>query len=267
MTQISKVPEHVVQCTKWEEQAKAGDADYQVLSVFVQSHAESERLHGTALAYALWLGYKYWNDCPVEIGINHDFDYIKWATAYSGKSAGMIPQYRRVGELFEDMRTGVVSVPRQVMLVNGRGDLILEHDISDPEGLEAPVPTEVVTDIYSPNVPMSKLLNSRSKARSEEGLTDTDWGMIFNPDVTVEEYRQFLLQEDEGYGWTPEPNRFHCWLDGYCIMVSEGGQTEAIVDSHGVNLEALEAGNPVALKAFDKIAKCLGLDNEYDSDF
>lgn len=264
MTQISKVPEYVVQCTEWEEQAKAGDADYQVLSVFVQTHAEKERLHGTALAYALWLGHKYWDECSVEIGVNYDFDYTAWAIAFSGKSEGMIPQYRRVGELFDDMRTGVVPVPERVMLVDGQGELVLEG----PEGKEDPAaPVEIITDIYSPSVPMSKLLISRSKARSDDGLTNTDWGMIFNPDVTVEKYRQFLLQEDEGYGRTPDPNRFHCWLDGYCILASEGGKTEAVVDTHGVNLEALEAGDPIVLKAWDKICRCLGLENDYDSDF
>ena len=267
MTEISKVPDHVAQCAQWEEQANAGNADYQVLSAFVQSHAESERLHGTALAYALWLGYKYWDQCPEEIGVKYDFDCIKWATAYSGKSENVIPQYRRVGELFEDMREGTVAVPEKVMLVDGRGDLILEHAVSDTDGLEEPVPIEVVTDIYSPNIPMSKLLISRSKARSDEGLTVTDWGMIFNPGVTVEQYRQFLLQEDAGYGWDDDPNRFRCWLDGHCILASEGGKTEAVVDAHGVNLEALEAGDPVALKAFDKICRCLGLENEYESDF
>lgn len=267
MTQISKVPDHVVQCTQWEEQAREGSADYQMLSVFVQSHAENERLHGTALAYALWLGYKYWDACPVEVGIKYDFDYTKWAMAFSGKSEGVIPQYRRVGELFEDMRVGTVPVPGRVLLVDGRGDLILEHDVGDPDGLEEPVPTEVITDIYSPNVPMSKLLISRSKARSDDGLTDTDWGMIFNPTVTVEDYRQFLLQEDEGYGYSSDPNRFRCWLEGFCIMASENGKTEAVVDTHGVNLEALEAGSLVALKAFDKVARCLGLENPYSGDF
>lgn len=261
MTEISKVPDHVVECTKWEKQASAGNADYQVLSAFVQSHAESERLHGTALAYALWLGYKHWNQCPKKIGIKYDFDWAKWAMAYSGKTENVIPQYRRVGELFEDMRVGTVAVPEKVMLVDGQGDLVLEDDEDNP------TPIEIVTDIYSPNVPISKLLISRSKARSDEGLTDIDWGMIFNPKVTVEEYRQFLLQEDGGYGWNDDPNRFHCWLDGYCIMAGEGGQTEAVVDSHGVNLEALEAGDPIALKAFDKICRCLGLENEYESDF
>ena len=194
MTQISKIPDHVVECTQWEQQAQEGNADYQILSVFVQSHAESERLHGTALAYALWLGYKYWDECPVEIGVTHGFDYTTWAMSFSGKSEGVIPQYRRVGELFEDMRVGVVPVPERVMLVDGEGDLVLEHDVSDPDGLEAPVPTEVITDIYSPNVPMSKLLISRSKARSDEGLTDADWGMIFNPAVTRKSLGSFCFR-------------------------------------------------------------------------
>lgn len=257
--EISKVPTHIVQCTQWEEQAKAGDADYQVLSVFVQQHAESERLHGTALAYALWLGHKYWDECPAEVGVKYDWDYTKWAMAYSGKPEGVISQYRRVGELFEDMQTGTVPVPEKVLLVDGQGDPVLETEDESP--------IEIVTDIYSPNIPMSKLLISRSKARSDEGLTETDWGMIFNPDVTVEKYRQFLLQEDDGYGWEPDSSKFRAWVDGYCVMVSERGMTEALVDAYGLNIEALEAGDVVVHKAYDKLCKCLGIDNEHASDF
>ena len=260
--QITKVPDHVVLCNTWEEQAEAGDADYQVLSAMVQRHVESERLHGVALGHALYLGYEHWDECPVEFGIQHDFDCDTWAVRYSGKNLGDVKQYKRVGELFHEMRTGVIPVPDRVLLVDGYGDIVLEKD----EGEEASHPVEIQPDIYAANLPHSKLLIGRKVARSDDGFTDTQWGALFNPDVTVEQFRN-LLGEDDRYGWDPDPNQFSAWQDGYCIMVTEGGQTEAVVDTHGVNIESLEAGGPVVLKAWDKICRCLGIENEYTSDF
>lgn len=258
--EISKVPGHVVQCTRWEDDAKVGNADFEALSLYIQFHAENEKLHGVALGHALYLGYTYWDQCPYDYGLQYDFDYMTWAISFSGKSEKVVPQYRRVGELFEDMRTGRVEVPERVLLVDGRGDLVLDEVDDDV------IPVETEPNIYSPDLPFSKLLIGRHKARSEEGFDEQDWGMVFNPDVTVEEFRQHLLQGDD-YGWEPDPNKFSAWVEGTMVLVSENGQTAAIVDSHGLNVQALEGGDQLALKAFDKMARCLGLEDPFNGDF
>lgn len=262
MTQISKVPEHVVQCTEWEEHAKAGDADYQVLSVIVQRHAEGERLHGVALAHALYLGRAHWDGCPVEFGILHDFDCDMWAVQYSGKNLGDVKQYQRVGELFHEMRTNVIPVPDRILLVDGEGELVLETagEKDDPQ------PVEIKPDIYAANLPYSKLLIGRKVARSDDGFTDTQWGAFFNPDVTVEEFRT-LLGEDDRYGWDPDPDQFHCWWEGPMLMASELGHTIAYIDTHGLAIDLLEGGDLLALKVHDKVCRCIGAINEYDGDF
>ena len=260
MTQeISKVPAHIAPCDLWDLEAQEGTPDYQFLGEFLKTHAEGEKIHGTALAYALYLGEFYWAKSSPEVGKPFNYDYDTWAKAWSGKRD--IAPYKRVGELLYEVRHGLLPVPDEVVLCNAHGEPVLD------ETTEEKSPVVVNLDVFSPDVNYTKLLLSKGKAQDPDtGLTDKDWGMLLNPDVTVEQYRQHLLQ-GEGYGWDDNPGRFRCWQEGPMIMASEGGQLVDYVGVSGLNIEGLEIGDELLLKVHSKVCRALGIRNEYKGDF
>lgn len=254
--EISKIPDYAKECIQWEV---SGAKDFQFLASFMEMQSQAEKLHGAALALAIWMAYKHWDNCPSEMGSKFDYNCDKFVLFYSGKID--VNSYRRIGKLLDGMRTGEVEIPKQVELLDAKRDPILDEET------DSPVQIEVTMDFVTTHKnAFTKLVIGHHKATSEEGFSKEDWGLLFNPDVTVEQFRQHLLS-GEGYGWPDNPGRFKAWQDGYCVMVSEAGKTEALIDTYGLNLEALEDGNPLVLKAYGMVCQSLRMKNEYEGDF
>jgi len=261
MKEISKVPPHIAPCDLWDLKAQKETPDYRFLGEFIKTHAEGEKLHGTALAYALYLGEFYWAKSPPEVGKPFKYDYDKWAMSWSGKPD--IRPYVRVGELLYQMRYGLLPIPDQVILRDADGEEVTAVDKETQE--ESLVVVE--PDVFSTGVNYTKLLLSKRKAQDPDtGLTDEDWGLLLNPDVTVEQYRQHLLQ-GPGYGWDTDPGRFRARQEGPMILVSEGGREVEYIGMDGLNTQGLEDRDPLLLKAHSKLCRSLGMRDEYAGDF
>lgn len=277
-TQISKPPQYATDCMIWKENAEKGEADYNGLGDFLKFHSQSEKLHSAAVGYGLYIGHLYWtSECPYELGRQYNYDFYEWAFAYCGKEKSEVDQYKRVGELMESVRIGDIAIPSKVQLIDKKGNPVYMNKngetlstytdgtpaVADPEDA---IPVEVEPNIFSPDVSYTKLLLSRKVATSEEGLTEQQWGALFNPDVKVEPYRQLLLQDDR-YGWDDNPDKLKVWHNGRCIIAEKAGEQVPIVDANGVNEEAGIAGNTVFLETWDKLCKCYKIENVYASDF
>lgn len=259
--EISKVPTYIVPCDQWDSRAQTGTPDYEFLGEFIKTHAEGEKIHGTALAYALYLGEFYWAKSSPEVGKPFDYDYHSWAQAWSGKRN--IGSYIGVGEVLYQIHHGEISAPDQVVLIDSEGEEVVQID----EETQEEVPVVVQPDVFSPDVCYTKLLLSKRKAQDPEtGLTDEDWGKLLNPKVTVEQYRQHLLQIP-GYGWDHDSGRFRCWLEGPMILCSEGGRTVEYVSIDGLNTDGLIDRDPILMKVHSKVCRALGMRNEYGGDF
>lgn len=257
--EIFKVPTYLVHCDDWDNLAQNATPDYGFLGRFIQQHAQEEKIHGTALAYAVYLGGRYWSKSSPEVGKPFGYDYDAWARHWSGKRD--ISPYERVGELMYQMRTGVIQVPNEVVLLNDRGEEVTE--VNEETGEKVPV--KIRPDVFGPDVEYTKLLLSKSKAQNT-GLTKEDWGKLLNPEVTVEQFRQHLL-EGEGYGWSDNPGRFRCFLEGFMILCSEGGRIVEYVGEGGLNIEGLELGDPILRKTHAKVCRVLGLEDIFSGDF
>jgi len=259
--EISNVPAYIAPCDIWDIKAQKEMPDYEFLGEFIRTHAEGEKIHGTALAYALYLGEFYWTKSPPEVGKPFDYDYPAWAQAWSGKRD--VSPYIRVGELLYQMRYGLLSIPDKVVLRDAEGEAVTTVD----EETQEETPVVVEPNIFSPDVNYTKLLLSKRKAQNPDaGLTEEDWGKLLNPKVTVEQYRQHLLQTP-GYGWDHNPGRFRCWEEGPMILCAEGGKTQEYVGVDGLNIQGLEMGDELLLKVHRKVCKALGIISQYTGDF
>lgn len=259
--EISKVPAYITPCDLWDIKAQKEVPDYEFLGELIKTHAEGEKIHGTALAYALYLGAFYWAKSAPEVGEPFGYDYDTWALAWSGKRN--IGPYLRVGELLYQMRYGQLAIPDQVVLRDQDGEAVTRVDEATGED----TPVMVRPDIFSPDVNYTKLLLSKRKAQDPEtGLTDEDWGKLLNPKVTVEQYRRHLLQ-GAGYGRGDNPERFKCWQEGPMILCSEGVRMVEYVSIDGLNEDGLIDRDPILLKAHSKVCRALGMKNDYGGDF
>ena len=259
--EISKVPPYIASCDLWDLKAQKETPDYEFLGEFIKTHAEGEKIHGTALAYALYLGEFYWSKSPPEVGKPFNYDYDAWARAWSGKRD--IGPYTRVGELLYQVRYGLLAIPDQVILRDKDGEVVKQVD----EKTQEDIPIVVKPDVFSPDVNYTKLLLSKRKAQDPEtGLTDEDWGMLLNPQVTVEDYRQHLLR-GEGYGWDNVSTRPRCFQEGPMILVSGEGRVVEYIGISGLNIEGLEAGDSLLLKVHSKVCRALSMSDLYGGDF
>jgi len=247
-TAISKVPEAIVKARQWQARALAGDLDHEVLDDHLQFQVQQESLAGMALAYDLYLMHCYWNEFPTEWTGQWEYDFWEYGCQRTGKQKGTVQNYRRAGEAFG---SGKYEIPEKVQLRGKNGGLILEQDDfgEDPEPIEVPV------EPFS--IPVSKLVLTTTKVKRGE-MTEELWGMLANPQTTWADIHKKLLDEDFNWG-SSDRMAWRAYEEGGMILVSENGETYALVDAHGLNWDEYQKGVSAVVKGFRIIFGSLGL--------